>query len=321
MKNILICGGAGFIGSHLTKQFIDDGDSVTVFDNNVQYFYPATKYTLQNMDDRYERLLADATIVRGSTDDTSDLRRTIKMVEPQIIINLAALPLAVTAVQNSEEAFKSICCSTHNVMEVLRDYTKIEKYVHISSSMIYGDFEINPNPETAAKNPKEIYGSMKLASEFIVLGYSKRYDINSAIIRPSAVYGPGDNNKRVLQKFCEAAIGGNEIYARNPSSNFLDFSFVEDTAEGIKLVAKGNTESGSAFNITRGQGRSLADVISILQDFFPKLKVVTQERDDSIYPKRGALDITKAQSVVGYEPKVSIEQGIPMYLEYLDKAK
>ena len=125
------------------------------------------------------------------------------MVEPQIIINLAAT-LAVTAVQNSEEAFKSICCSTHNVMEVLRDYTQVEKYVHISSSMIYGDFEINPNPETAAKNPKEIYGSMKLASEFIVLGYSKRYDINSAIIRPSAVYGPGDNNKRVLQKFCEA---------------------------------------------------------------------------------------------------------------------
>ena len=84
---------------------------------------------------------------------------------------------------------------------------------------------------------------MKLASEFIVLGYSKRYDINSAIIRPSAVYGPGDNNKRVLQKFC-VAINGKEINARNPSSNLLDFSFVEDTPERIKLVAKGNTESG-----------------------------------------------------------------------------
>ena len=57
MKRILICGGAGFIGSHLTKKFIDEGDAVTVFDNNIQYFYPANKYTLQNMNDRHERLL------------------------------------------------------------------------------------------------------------------------------------------------------------------------------------------------------------------------------------------------------------------------
>ena len=285
MKRILICGGAGFIGSHLTKKFIDEGDAVTVFDNNIQYFYPANKYTLQNMNDRHERLLAGAQIIRGNTEDINDLRRALWKVEPEILINLAALPLAVTAVQNSEEAFKSICSSSHNIMEILRDYPHLEKYVHISSSMVYGDFACDPNPETAPKNPKEIYGSMKLASEYIVMGYSKRYDIHSAIVRPSAVYGPGDNNKRVLQKFCEAAINNETIYAMNPSSNFLDFSFVEDTAEGIKLISKGNTDTCEAFNITRGQGRSLNEVIDILRGLFPNLKVSTQQQNDTIYPK------------------------------------
>ena len=219
-----------------------------------------------------------------------------------------------------EEAFKSICSSSHNIMEILRDYPHLEKYVHISSSMVYGDFACDPNPETAPKNPKEIYGSMKLASEYIVMGYSKRYDIHSAIVRPSAVYGPGDNNKRVLQKFCEAAINNETIYAMNPSSNFLDFSFVEDTAEGIKLISKGNTDTCEAFNITRGQGRSLNEVIDILRGLFPNLKVSTQQQNDTIYPKRGALDIGKANSTVGYNPSTSIEQGIEKYVEYLLRA-
>ena len=320
MTKVLICGGAGFIGSHLCKTFRDDGDEVIVFDSNVQYFYPSSKYTIQNMKDRYERLLDGVKIIRGSTEDTNDLRRVIFEHEPEIIINLAALPLAVTAVNNSEEAFKSICSSTHNIMEILRDYPVLKNYTHISSSMIYGDFEKNPNPETASKDPKEIYGSMKLASEFIVSGYSKRYNINSRIVRPSAVYGPGDNNRRVLQIFCEAALQGDEITAINPSTNFLDFSYVEDTARGINLVSKSDVDPCSAFNITRGDGRSLNEVLAVLRDIFPTLKISIKEEESSIYPKRGSLDITKARNLVGYDPKISIEQGIEKYIEHLSRA-
>lgn len=320
MTKVLICGGSGFIGSHLSKTFRDDEDEVTVFDSNIQYFYPSSKYTIQNTKDKYERLLEGVKIIRGSTEDANDLRRVIFQNEPEIIVNLAALPLAVTAVNNSEEAFKSICYSTHNIMEVLRDYPDLKTYTHISSSMVYGDFESDPNPETASKDPKEIYGSMKLASEFIVSGYSKRYNINSRIVRPSAVYGPGDNNRRVLQKFCEAALQGEKISAINPSTNLLDFSYVEDTAMGIKLVSKGEADPCSAFNITRGEGRSLDEVLKILKGLFPSLKVSIYEESSSIYPKRGALDISKARDLFGYCPKTSIEQGLVKYIEYLSRA-
>ena len=100
----------------------------------------------------------------------------------------------------------------------------------------------------------------------------------------------------------------------------MDFSFVEDTAEGIKLISKGNTDTCEAFNITRGQGRSLNEVIDVLRGLFPNLKVSTQQQNDTIYPKRGALDIGKANSTVGYNPSTSIEQGIEKYVEYLLRA-
>lgn len=317
MKKIFIAGGAGFIGSHLSHDFVKDGFEVYVYDGNIQYFYPMTPYSLYNMRYRHEVLLSGCELLRGSTLDVNDLRRHINRIRPDYIINLAALPLAVTAVKNSEEAFHSILTTTHNFMEVLRDSEHLEKYIHISSSMVYGDFEFSPNHELAKKAPKEIYGSMKLASEFIVSGYAQRFNINTAIVRPSAVYGPTDNNLRVLQKFVEAAIEGREIRAKNSSSNFLDFTYVKDAAAGIKAVTLAETSPNEIFNITRGEGRSLSEAIEILRRYFDQIKVVEEDDVSGIYPKRGALDISKAKKVAGFSPQFSLEEGLKDYVEFL----
>lgn len=265
---------------------------------------------------RHEVLLKGAKLVRGNTLDINDLRRNILNIQPEYIVNLAALPLAVTAVKNTEEAFSSILYSTHNFMEIIRDCDFIKKYVHISSSMVYGDFKTIPNPENALKEPKEIYGSMKLSSEYIVKGYAQRFNINSVIIRPSAVYGPTDNNYRVIQKFIESALAGKEIVANNPSSNTLDFSYVKDVAQGIKQATLGNTLSCEAFNLTNGEGRTLKEVIDILQSHFKNLKVIINQNKD-FYPKRGSLDISKAKKIIGFKPIYTLEKGILEYLSFL----
>jgi len=316
MSKVLIAGGAGFIGSHLTKNFIQDGHEVYVYDNNIQYFFPLSQYSIYNMKYRHEVLLKGAKLVRGNTLDINDLRRNILNIQPEYIVNLAALPLAVTAVKNTEEAFSSILYSTHNFMEIMRDCDFIKKYVHISSSMVYGDFKTIPNPENALKEPKEIYGSMKLSSEYIVKGYAQRFNINSVIIRPSAVYGPTDNNYRVIQKFIESALAGKEIVANNPSSNTLDFSYVKDVAQGMKQATLGNTLSCEAFNLTNGEGRTLKEAIDILQSHFKNLKVIINENKD-FYPKRGSLDISKAKKIIGFKPIYTLEKGILEYLSFL----
>ena len=316
MKKVFIAGGAGFIGSHLSHNFSNSDCEVYVFDNNIQYFYPMTKFSIKNMEYRHKHLLKNTKIIRGNTNDVNDLRRSLEKIKPDYIINLAALPLAVTAIKNSEEAYSSILDTTKNFFEIIRDNNFLKKYIHISSSMIYGDFIKTPNPENSSKEPKEIYGSLKLASEYIVKGYSKRFKINSIIIRPSAVYGPTDNNFRVVQKFIEDILNNKKIVVNNPKSNFLDFTYVKDLVEGIKLATLSETPDIEVFNLTRGEGRSLNELMKILENNLGKFNFEINE-DNGIYPKRGSLDITKAKKMINYNPKFSLEEGVKDYLNFI----
>jgi nucleoside-diphosphate-sugar epimerase len=316
MNKIFIAGDSGFIDSNLCRAFSETNSEVFVFDSNIQYFYPMTKYSIKNMEYRYKFLLNKVKIIRGNTLDICDLRRSINEIKPNYIINLAALPLATTSVKNSEEAFTSILETTKNFLEIIKDFNFIKKYVHISSSIIYGNFQKNPNPENSLKEPIEIYGSFKLASEYIVKGYSKRYGINSVIVRPSAVYGPTDNNLRVIQKFIQTILDKGKIVVSNPKKNFLDFTYVKDIAEGIKLATLTKTSNLEIFNITRGEGRSLYEVLEILKKRLGKFEVQITS-DSGINPKRGALDITRARKILKFKPRFSLEDGIEDYLLFL----
>jgi nucleoside-diphosphate-sugar epimerase len=319
MEKVLIIGGSGFIGSHLCRDFINDGFKTYSMDMNIQYFFPLTGKNIYNMKYRHEVLLKGVNFLRGSTLDVNDLRRIILDIKPDYVINLGALPLAQKAVHNSEEAFDSILVSTKNILEILRDVDFVKNYVHISSSMIYGDFETIPVKVDAKKSPIEIYGSMKLASEFLVKGYAQRHNIPYSIIRPSAVYGPTDNNRRVLQIFIENAMEGKKIIANNPSTNMMDFTYVEDISSGIKCVALSNNAIGEEFNITRGEGRSLYEAIDIIKSYFPDAEFEINEDIDTIYPKRGSLDISKAQKLTGYSPRYGLEEGIEKYISFIDQ--
>jgi len=167
---------------------------------------------------RFERLLNGVEIVRGDTRNPVDLRRAITRIRPEWIIHLAGLPLAEVAIEKSEEAFASIVTGTVNLMEILRDEPGIERVTFISSSMVYGDFVQVPAREDMETRPKDIYGSMKLAAEIIVRGYAQRWGIPVTIVRPSAVYGPTDNNRRVLSLFVEKALTGQAISIANSGS-------------------------------------------------------------------------------------------------------
>lgn len=143
---------------------------------------------------------------------------------------------------------------TVNLLEVVRDLSGVKKFVYASSSMIYGDFKEVPIPENAEKDPKEIYGGMKLACEIMVKVFCRRFGIPYAIVRPSAVYGPTNNNRSVLQIFVENAVREEPITVLNPDSTFLDFTYVKDLAKGLALVAL--SPAARAAPTARGSGRT-----------------------------------------------------------------
>jgi UDP-glucose 4-epimerase len=291
------------------------GHEVVAYDAFVHYISPLKSILKDYTELRFQGIADQIDFRRGDTRDKAHLRRVILETRPDRILHLAALPIADLSNRHSEEALTSILEGAVNVLEVLRDVDFVDRFVYISSSMIYGDFEVIPAPEDHPKRPKDIYGGTKYAGEVMTETYSRRYEIPISIIRPSAVYGPYDVNRRVSQIFVENALLGKPITLFGGGLQALDFTYVEDVTEGIIKVMFHENAEGEAFNITYGRGYTLRELADILLVQCPDLEVKIVEEEDVFRPKRGALSIEKAKKIVGYDPQVSLEEGIKRYLE------
>ena len=316
MAKVLITGGAGFVGSRVAKLFVDRGDEVYIFDTFKQYLLPDPKAEQPNLLIRLQDFIDQIELIQGDTLEKDHLRRTLTKVKPDIIVHMAALPLAFMAIEHSEDAFRSILGSTVNFLEIVRDFEHPCRLVYTSSSMVYGNFATDPVTEESPTDPKEIYGSFKLAGEVVCRGYMKCYNLDVTIVRPSAVYGPYDANQRVIQKFITKALSGKPLHVDGDGSMKLDFTFVDDTARAIFLAATHPAAKGETFNVTRGGSRSLRDVIDIIKESVPGLSV-EYGPVPSYMPKRGTLSIEKARKLLGYEPEYDLERGVKLYVEHL----
>lgn len=317
MGRVVVTGGAGFIGSRVLRDLVKQGHEVLALDFFQQYIHPIQPTFLENMNYRFEHYLKDIEFLRVSITSLDSMRRAIRSYKPTHVIHLAALPLANIAIRHPEEAFETIIKGGQNLLEVMRDQDQLERFVYISSSMVYGDFTQDPMPESAHKDPKEIYGGMKYCGEILTKVYAQRYGIPYNIVRPSAVYGPTDNNRRVLQIFVENAFKKTPIRLTNPQTR-LDFTYVNDIAMGLTQIAFSDAVN-EEFNLTRGQSFSLREAADILLEFFPDLEVQERTKEDTYRPERGALDVSKARKMCGYNPSHDLKTGLALYIEHMKK--
>jgi UDP-glucose 4-epimerase len=312
---VLLSGGCGFIGSFIAKELIDSGDEVVCFDSLVNYIDPfRTNYTIQLLD-RINMIKDKAKIIRGDIRNKGHVLKVISEEKPDIVVNLAALSSDVMADSMSEEATQVNLIGLMNILDACVQ-NNVKRVIHTSSSTVYGDFQYTPCDENHPKNPKSIYAGTKYSGEIMTKIYSNRFGLNYTIIRPSAVYGPTEQNKRVSQMFIENAIAGKELLLDGGGENTLDFTYVKDVAHGFVLAMKSDNAINEDFNITAGNGRKLKEYVAILKNHFPDIK--TRERPlDKLRPNRGTLSIEKAKRMLGYEPKYQLEQGIPEYIKWM----
>lgn len=320
----LITGGLGFIGSMIARRLLEGNavEKVICLDHFGRYvsssrkdFTDYRKYRLEGIEDRI-------IIERAEAKYSLLMLRLLNKYQPRFIFHLAALPLAKLDNLNSEEAIEGSVQSTTNILEtcgILKQSIGYEpdRFVYASSSMVYGDFQYEPADENHPTNPKEVYGTMKLAGEVITRGLSNFYSIKYSIIRPSAVFGPTDMNRRVSQIFLEKAIAGDMITIHG-EDEALDFTYVEDTAMGFILVATCKNGADEIFNITHGKAHTLLQYVKELKKYFPDLQYKNTERD-SFRPKRGTLSIAKAKKLLGYKPAFSFTEGVRRQVEFARK--
>lgn len=322
MRYAVVTGGLGFIGSFIARDLIRNGhvDKVVLVDDFGGFVSPIM-HTL--IDQRRSRLqgIEDRVIVeRAQVQHYPIMHHILARYKPAYIFHLAALPLATIQNSTSDEAMDGSVLSTAHMLEschLLKEEIGYvpERFVYASSSMIYGDFQYTPADEIHPQIPRNIYGTMKLAGEVATLGLARTFGIKAAVIRPSAVYGPTDMNRRVTQIFIENAIAGKKLIIQG-EDEALDFTYVEDIARGFVLAAIREEAVGEVFNITTGRAYTLLEYAQLLKEYFPTLTYEIVPRDHS-RPKRGTLSIAKAKEKLGFEPSHTLRDGVAKYVRYV----
>jgi nucleoside-diphosphate-sugar epimerase len=237
-----------------------------------------------------------------------------KTYQPDVVIHMASFPRQKVVEQNPVLASDVMSNGLINLLEKSRKYA-VKKFVYISSSMVYGNFEADVD-ETAQCNPIGQYGIMKFMGEKLVEDYSRRGCFDHVVIRPSAVYGEWDVEDRVVSKFMTKAMRGETLKVNGPDE-VLDFTYVEDTAMGIVLAATLDKANSNIYNITRSEQRqwNLKDAAELAIQITGQGSLEVAARDLS-FPKRGRLSIMKAQRDLGYAPQVNVEEGFLRYHEW-----
>lgn len=320
MSRVMITGGAGFIGAHVARLLADHRHEVAIADVQVRYIDAAADTVfLINERYRHERLLQGIKVFRCDLCDAASLAGVFAEFRPTHVLHLAGMPLANLALRQPMEAFRSITVATANLLEIARQQSTRPQLTYVSSSMTYGDFQRCPIDEQARQDPKEIYGAMKLAGEQVVRAYGRCYQIPWSVVRPCSVYGPGDNNRRVVGLFLRRALEGRTLQVKNPDTTRLDFTHVDDLARGLCQVTLSPAAIGQAFNLTRGRARSLRELVQVIQQHHPQTQVEWVE-GSTFRPLRGALDCAHARRLLGYRPEIDLESGVPAYSRFLQAA-
>jgi nucleoside-diphosphate-sugar epimerase len=312
--NILVTGGWGFIGHNVVKRLCEQGHEVIVVDNKTTYGVTLQSELDYLINGRLQKLQGfHPAVYNCDITDREKVETIFNIEQPEIVIHLASFPRQKVVKNNPQYGSRVMIEGLINLLEA-SDLYEVRKFVHISSSMVYGDFADNTK-EDAPCNPQGQYGIMKYTGELLVRDYTRRTNIAHTIIRPSAVYGPLDVTDRVVSKFIVEAMNDG-ILDVNGANEMLDFTYVDDIADGIVGAALSDNTDNKTYNITRGRSQSLLDAANTVINLVGKGSV--NIRDKSLdFPSRGMLSIENAQKDFGYTPKIDIEEGFKKYYEWL----
>jgi nucleoside-diphosphate-sugar epimerase len=235
------------------------------------------------------------------------------MFQPDTIVHLASFPRQKIVNKNPQQGSRVMCEGLLNILELSVNH-QVSKFVYISSSMIYGNFNDDVK-EDAICDPMGQYAIMKYMGEKLVQDYSRRNLLNHTIIRPSAVYGELDVEDRVISKFMLAALRDETLEVRGENER-LDFTYVQDVVDGIVAATLSNNTENKTYNITRSKSISLLEAAELIVKIAGKGTVNLIERDHS-FPSRGSLNIDAAKKDFGFNPVIDIDNGFSLYHHWI----
>lgn len=307
-KTVLVTGGAGFIGSHLVEKLLEQGYEVLCVDN----FFTGTKKNIEHLLDnpRFELIRHDIVFPL--------------YVEVDEIYNFASPASPVHYQYNPIKTLKTNIVGTINMLGLAKR-TKA-KILQASTSEVYGDPLIHPQPETYYGNvnplgPRACYDEGKRAAETLFMDYHRENKVKIKIIRIFNTYGPRmhPNDGRVVSNFIVQALRNEPITIFGDGTQTRSFQYIDDLIRGILLMMNTADDFIGPVNLGNPQEYRIIDLarkIVELTGSRSKFKFLPLPQDD---PKKRKPDITLAREKLGWSPRVSLEQGLAKTIEYFDK--
>jgi len=304
---VVVTGGAGFIGSEVVRQLYEHGAQITVLDN----FSSGKMEYIENID--------NLNIIKGDICNEEDVSRALK--DQEFVVHLAALPFIPDSYYFPQEFFRVNTTATINVLWKSIQTETIEKFVHVSTSEVYGTAKYIPMDEDHPTLPHSTYAVSKLAADRAAFTIHKEHGFPVVIIRPFNSFGPNITQPYIIPEIVSQLLSGNRTLHLGNVESSRDFTYVADTSRGIVLALLKEKAIGETINLGRGEDIKIRDLAFLIAELIGKQVEIktdfTRMRPHDV--ETLCCSNKKAEELLDWKPDISLENGLLKTIVWIKK--
>jgi len=309
-QTILITGGAGFIGTHLAERLCEN-HSVILFDNFRRDSLSHTRLSSH----------PNITVRQGDILDPASLKTSLKGVDT--VLHLAAVAGVSSYYREPWKTLQVNLIGTARLLDALAD-APVRTLVYFSTSEVLGPDSLHANEDTMHRlgpvsERRWVYATSKLAGEQLVLRYGEESGLHCTVLRPFNIYGPRQTGEGAISNFCSAAVEGRPLTVYGDGTAIRAWCYISDMVDAVMRVLSTTASSGQVFHI--GNPHSIETTIGLARRIAQSVpgSVIRHEQTEHADVRARAPDIKKAQQILGYEPRVDLDRGLKLTLDWFQK--
>ena len=309
---VLVTGGAGFIGSHIAAALAERGARVRVIDDL------STGYA-----ENVEAVGGEVDFIEGSLTDGDALSRALEGVE--LVFHEAAIPSVPRSVADPRATHEACVEATFALLDAARA-RGVRRLVYAASSSAYGDQPTLPKSEEMCPEPLSPYAAAKLVGEYYCQVWARVYGFETVCLRYFNVFGPrqdpGSQYSGVISRFIDALMGGERPVIYGDGEQSSDFTYVSNVVEANLRAAETVEGVGQVVNIANGERTTLNELLAVLKRVTGRVEVEAEYREARPGDVRHSLaDITRARDLLGFEPRVGLEEGLKLTIDWWKQSR
>jgi len=312
-KNILVTGGAGFIGSHLVDRLIaEDVWKVTVVDD-LNNFYSAD---IKRSNIAAHKDNSDFKFIRCDIREADELKIVFDEGDFDVIIHLAARAGVRPSLKEPKLYVETNVNGAMNLLELAREF-EIKQFVFGSSSSVYGiNSKVPFSEEDNIFQPISPYAATKAAGELLCHTYSHLYDIRTICLRFFTVYGARQRPDLAIHKFTKLITEGRPIQVFGDGLSRRDYTYIDDIIQGVRASIDYNGSMHEVFNLGESETTELSRLIELIENAVGNKAIIDRQPMQPGDVPVTYADISKARKMLGYNPQTKIEEGIAKFVEW-----